>query len=323
MSILAQLEAVTNDFFLIEDGKAEDNYFETSFLLDYFLKQQKGIWKRPSGGQQITIPIRYDGNAAGFYTRGGTLDSTKREAITQINLAWKHAFGNATILRIDELKNSGPEAMINLVTEELMGAQESLRDVLATSLYNGLEGDTENLTGLNSVCDTTATTNYGGFSSNDIVSDDGTQVWTGKGSSTTTVLSLDALRTIKTASAYGKGKNSRPDFMATDETNYDTLLNILQVQQRFTEGVKTAQAGFNGVHFEGTDVFPDRYCASSNLYALNSKHVGFAVHKAGLFQRTPWEFIQGSGRDKTMKIFFDGNFVCNNRRANYRHSDIS
>ncbi|MCG7854193.1 MAG: phage major capsid protein [Methanosarcinaceae archaeon] len=323
MSILAQLEAVTNDWFLIENGKAEDNYFETSFLLDYFLKQKKGIWKRPSGGVQISIPIRYDGNKAGFYARGGVLDSTKQEAITQINLAWKHAYGNCTILRIDELKNSGPEGLINLTSEELEGGQESLRDILATSFYTGTEGDASNLTGLNAVCDTTATTNYGGFCSNDIVSQDSTQVWAGLGSSSATVMSLSALRDIKTASAYGKGKMAQPDFMATTEALYDVLLNILQVQQRFTEGVKPAKAGFSGVHFEGTDVFPDRYCPASNLYAINSKHVGFAVHSQGLFQRTPWEFIAGSARDKTMKIFFDGNAVCNNRRANYRHSSLS
>jgi len=213
--------------------------------------------------------------------------------------------------------------LINLTTEELEGAQETLRDIMATSLYNGLEGDDENLTGLNSTCNTTATTNYGGYASNDIVSDDGTKVWTGLGSSTTTTLSLDAIRDLRTAAAYGKGKSAKPDFIATDETNYDTILSILQVQQRFTEGTKTAMAGFSGVRFENCDIFPDRYCSSSNMYGLNSKHVGFAVHKNGLFQRSPWEFIAGSGRDKTLKIFFDGNFVCNNRRANYRLSDVS
>ena len=64
MAILNQLEAVTNDWFLIENGKAEDNYYETSFLLDYGIKQKKMIWKRPTGGEMISIPIRYDGNKA-------------------------------------------------------------------------------------------------------------------------------------------------------------------------------------------------------------------------------------------------------------------
>lgn len=326
MAILEQLDAVTNDYFMLENGKAEDNYFETSFLLDRFLKQKKGLFKRPSGGRRIRIPIRYDGNKAGFYTRGGTLDSTKREAITEVHIAWKHCYGNATILRIDTLENSGPEAMVDLVTEELEGAQESLRDILATSLYSGLEGDSENLTGINSITDTTATTNYAGYASNDIVSEDGTKVWTGKGSSTTTALSLAAIRTARTAAAYGKGKKLQPDLIATDEANYNTILGILQVQQRFTEGVKTAKVGFDGIHFEGSDIFPDRYVtknASSNMYLLNEKHVGFAVHKKGMMVRTPWEFIAGSARDKTLKILFDGNFICNNRRANYRLSDIS
>jgi hypothetical protein len=323
MSILTQLDAVTNDYFMIEDGKAQDNYFETSFLLDHFLKQKKGLFKRPSGGMQIRVPIRYDGNKAGFYTRGGTLDSSKQEAITEVHFAWKHLYGNATILRIDTLKNAGPEAMIDLVTEELEGAQESLRDLAATSLYLGLEGDAENFTGVNSLTETTSSTDYGGFSEDDIVSADGTKVWAGKGSSTTTVLSLSAIRDMRTAAAYGKGKQLQPDLIATDEANYNTLLAILQTQQRFTEGVKTAKAGFSGVHLEGCDVFPDRYCPASNMYALNSAHVGFAIHKKGMFEKTPWEFIAGSARDKTMKIFLDGNFVCNNRRANYRHSDIS
>jgi len=322
-TILEQLDAVTNDYFMIENGKAEDNYFETSFLLDYFLKQKKGIFKRPAGGKRIRIPIRYDGNKSGFFVRGGVLDSTKQEAITEVHLAWKYTYGNATILWVDTMENAGPEAMIDLAMEEIEGAQESQRDLMGSSIYTGTEGDVDNLTGLNAVCNTTAATAYAGYSSNDIVSIDGTKVWTGKGSSTTTSLTLAALRDIKTSSAYGKGKQARPDLMATDEANYDTLLNILQVQQRFTEGIKTAKAGFSGVHFEGTDVFPDRYCAASNLYAINTKHFGFAVHKKGMFVRMPWEFIAGSARDKTMKILFAGNAVSNNRRANYRHSDIS
>ncbi len=321
---LDQLEAVTNDFFLIKDGKAEENYFETSFLLDYFLKQKKGIHKRPSGGQQITIPIRYDGNASGFFTRGGTLDSTKREAITNVNFQWKHCYGNGTILYTDELINAGPEAMINLTTEELIGAQKSIRDTLATSLYNGLDGDTENLTGVNSMCDTTATTSYGGYASNDIVSADGTKVWTGKGSASSTTLTLNNLRVGRTAAAYGQGKQTRPDFCATTETNFDTLSNILSVQQRFTEkDSEPVKAGFQGIRFEGMDIFPDRYCPADNVYLLSSHHTGFAIHKKAMFKRTPWEKIQGSANDKTMKILFSGNFVCNNRRASYRYSNIS
>lgn len=322
--ILTQLEAVTNDFFKLDNGKAADNYFETSFLLDYGLKQKKMLFIRPSSGYKIRVPLRYDGNTSGFYSRGDTIDSTKLEAVTAIWFQWKHAFGNGTILRVDELKNAGPEGLVDLATEELFGAQESVRDVLASSIYDDAGGAANRLDGLRACCNTTATTAYGNYASNDIVSSDGTKVWTGKGSSTTTVLSMDQIRTMKTAAAYGKGKMAEPDLGVTDETNFNTIRNILTVQQRFTtEGSKPVKAGFTGVHFEGTDIFPDRYCPASAMGLINSKHFGFAVHKKGLFQRTPWRYIQGSAEDKTMKIFFDGNAISDNRRAQYWHSDIS
>jgi len=322
-TILEQLDAATHDYFMIQGGKAADNYYETSFLLNYLLKQKKGRFETFSGGKKISVPLRYDGNTAGFFVRGGTLDSTKREAITNVNFARKFAYGNATIFWVDELANAGEAQIIDLLAEELLGAQESLRDVLATSLYTGLEGDTMNLTGLNSACDTTATVAYGGYASNDIVSQDGTKVWTGKGSSSATVISIPAIQAIRTASAYGKGKTSKPDFLVTTETNFDTLAAMLQVQQRFTEGSETVKAGFEGIKFEGAEIFPDRYCPASNMYAINSKHFGFAVHKDGNMARGKWQEIAGSAQDKTMKIYFVGNAVCDNRRSLYRHSSIS
>lgn len=43
-----------------DNGKAVDIYFYESFLVNYFMKQQKGLWKRPAGGDQISVPLSYD-----------------------------------------------------------------------------------------------------------------------------------------------------------------------------------------------------------------------------------------------------------------------
>ena len=134
---------------------------------------------------------------------------------------------------------------------------------------------------------------------------------------------MDAISTIRTAAAYGEGKLSMPDLIATTETNFNTVKGILRVSQQFTEGVKTAKAGFSGVNFEGCDIFPDRYCPASGMYAFNTKHVGFTVNPKALFKRNPWHVIADSPEDRTMKIIFAGNLTCNNRRSCYRHSDIS
>jgi len=215
--------------------------------------------------------------------------------------------------------------MVDLVTEELLGAQESVSNIsLAGAIYDDVGGSTKRITGIRAVSNQTATQTFQGLASNDIVSEDGTKVWTGKGSAVATPISLDQIRIMKTAAAYGRGKMAEPDLMSTTETLFNTIRNILQVQQRFTsEGSKPVKAGFTGVHFEGTDIFPDRFCPSGDAALINSKHWGWAVHSKGMFMRSPWEYIQGSARDKTLKIFFDGNTICDNRRAHYYHSNLT
>ena len=66
MLTFGELESVTNDFFLMDGGKAVDIYFNTSFLLNYLLKQQKGIWERPDGGRRIRIPVEFDEQVSGL-----------------------------------------------------------------------------------------------------------------------------------------------------------------------------------------------------------------------------------------------------------------
>ena len=62
----AERESVTNDYFMADNGKAMDIYFRESYALTYFLKQHKGIWERPNGGEKIRIPLEYDGQESGL-----------------------------------------------------------------------------------------------------------------------------------------------------------------------------------------------------------------------------------------------------------------
>jgi hypothetical protein len=325
MTLEAQMDAVTNDYFMIDGGKAEDIYFETSYLLNYGLKQQKGIWKRPGGGRKVKIPLRYDGNETGFYGRGDTLSSDKREAITAAYFLIKHAYGNGTVLRIDTLENSGPEAMIDLVTEEVAGAQASIRKTLASSIYDNPSGVSDRLTGLRAMCNESTSLEYGELTEAEVIAQDGTTPWEGKMDSTSEPVSLDGIRTLRTDADGGQGTQDEPDLVVTSKTLFNTIKSILQVQQMFTtEGSKVVKAGFTGVYFEGADIFPDRYIpAATYMFALNSSHWGWAVHKKGYFMRTPWSIIEGSAQDRTFKILFDGNQVCNNRKVHKGHSGLT
>jgi len=323
-TMTSELDEITQDYYDLEDGKmARDIYFNTSFLLNYFIKQQKGIWERPSGGFQIRVPLEYDGQNAEFYSRGDTVSSDDRESITSVVFDWKHAYGNATVYRIDGLKNAGEYAVVQMVNQRVSGAQKSITKLLADSIYDAPGGSAERLTGLLACCNETATLAYGGKAENDIVAVDGTLPWEGKVNSDGGAISLPKIRTACSTAKLRDGAGGKPDIIVTTETLYNVLSDILQAQQRFTESTATVEAGFTGLKFEGKEIFPDDYCPAGYFFALNSKNIGFAVHKEGLFMRTKWKVIPDSPEDKTMKIYFDGNQVVNNRKAHIAYSGLT
>lgn len=313
----AERESITNDYFMADGGKATDIYFNDSFLLNYLLKQKKGLWERPEGGEHIRVPLEYAEQTSGFYSRGATVDSTDVESLNAARFDWKHAYGNATVYRIDELKNSGVYAEVQMTVQRVAGAQKTITKLLCGSIYDDHGGASTRLTGLLACCSETTGTAYGNIAEDDM------SVWEGITTTTTEAISLPVLRNMVSAAKVRDGKGGKPNLIVTTETLYNTVSDLLQVQQRFTDGKETAKAGFTGIIFEGKELFPDDYCPSGYAFALNTNYLGFAVHKKGYFVRDPWRHIPDSPGDKTMKIFFDGNMICSNRKAQIAHSNLS
>lgn len=316
-------ESVTNDYFMADNGKAVDIYFYTSFLLTYLLKQQKGIWKRPPGGEKIRVPLEYDGQEAGFYSRGEPLSSDDRESVNSAYFDWKHAYSNATIYRIDQLKNRGDYAEVELIQQRVGGAQKSITHLMAGSIYDDAGGSNKRLTGFKACCNESTTTAYGNIQEADLAAQDGTTPWEGKRNTTSEAISLDVLRTLKSDAKTRDGKGGKPDLLVTTETLWNVVAGFLQLQQRFTNATMTAKAGFVGIEFEGSAFFPDDYCDDGWLFGVNSMHIGFAVHPEGYYMRTPWDRIPDTPMDRSMKLLFDGNMVVNNRKAHKAHSNLT
>lgn len=318
-----ELEIITRDFLLADGKSAQNIYYETSYLMELLINQKKGIFERPNGGVNIKVPLKYDGAEGGFYSRNSTLSESDRQNITAVFFGWKHAFGNATIYRTDELENAGEYAEVALVTEKVTDAMETCRDQIAKNLYNAAGDDSLLITGLRSLTSESADVDYGGKSENDIVAEDGTKPWEGKTTTTTEAISLDVIRTLRSGAKIKGGKGGKPNLGVTTETLFNKINGILQVQQRFTAAEEIAKAGFTGVNFEGMDLVVDDYCPSGYLFVLNTNHVGFAIHQQGFFARTPWHNLVSGAQGRTMKILWDGNMVCNNRKAHAAHSNLS
>jgi hypothetical protein len=319
-----ELNSITNDYFAIQGKKAVDIYFYTSWLMMFLMQRQGGLWERPTGGEKIRVPLEYDEQVSGFYVRGDTISSDDRESVNAAYFDWKHCYSNATVYRIDGLKNAGDYAKVQLVTQRVGGAQKTVRKTLAGSIYDDHGGAGSRLTGLRACCSETAGTAYGGIAENDLVANDGTKPWEGKTTTTTENLTLNVIRTQASNAKVRDGVNGKPDLYVTTETLWNVVSDILQVQQRFTDQKSAAaKAGFTALWFEGKDVVADDFCPSGYSFALNSAHIGFAVHASGYFVREAWGKIPDSPGDKAMKIYWDGEMIVDNRKAHQAHSNLS
>ncbi len=322
-----EIQAITNDYFLMDGKKAVDIYFQDSFLMWKFMDKKAGVFERPEGGDRWRIPLEYDGQEGGFYSRGEALSSDSREIMNAAFAYPKHAYGNATIYRSDEQAAAGEYAEVQLVQAQIASAQKTVRKKIAQNLY-GQNGDADKaVTGLRSCCFGSSSVAYLGIAEDDLVASDGvTKPWAAKGTTTTEGISLPVIRTLRSLAKIGDGAGGKPDVGVTTETLYNLVSGILQSQQRFTEDKDVTKAGFTNIVFEGMTITPDDYVPAGYLFVLNSKHYGWAIHKDGFFQRTPWGDLANAPNGiagKTMKIFWDGNQVVNNRKAIAAHSNLS
>lgn len=321
---IAELEAVTRDYFMADNRKAVDIYFNDSFCMDRFLNKKKGLMERPSGGLKITIPLNYDGQEGGFYDKNDTLSSDDKETIANASFLWKHAYGNATIHRIDELKNAGEYAEVSLLTSKLEGAQKTIRKKIAQQIYNAGGDTAKGLTGLVAMCFGASSVPFGNIKEADLVAQDGSTPWKANNVTTTAQITLAIIRELRSLAKIGDGPGGKPDIALTTESLFNIISGILQNQQRFTEDADSAKAGFTNLVFEKQIIAADDYCPSGYFFSLNSNYYGWAVHQKGYFARTQWMDMTVNGvTAKSLKIFFDGNQICSNRKAHAGRSGLS
>lgn len=321
--ILEELNEITNDYFLLDGGKATDIYFKSSFLMKHFMEKQRGLWERPSGGKYIRVPLEYDESEGGAYTRNDPLSTDDREIIDAAYFEWKHYYGNATIYRTDGLMNAGAYAEVQLVAAKIANAQKTVRTHIAKNIYSSGGDSDRHLTGLLTLTSETQTTKYGTIAENDLVSRDGTKPWEGKTNTTGGVISLDILRTVRSQAKIHDGADGKPDIVIMTETLWNKVASILQTQQRFTQDTDTANAGFKNLVFEGMIVAVDDFCPSGYAFFLNSNNYGWAVHSQGYFARTAWADLTAGPAGQYMRIYWDGNMICNNRKAHIAASGLT
>lgn len=237
-----------------------------------------------SGGRTIVQELEYAENST--YTRYSgyeVLDISPSDTFTAAEYNIKQAAVGVSISGLEQLMNSGPEAVIDLLSSRIKNGEKTMQNGITTDMYsNGTASSSKQIGGLQLlVSDTPATGTVGGIDRasfsfwrniSSTVSALTVAVGTGNVISTLNALWVQLVR-----------GNDGPDLIIQDNNHYTTYFTALQAQQRFTSnGGGESSGGFTSLMFNNVPVILDggvgNNCPAFHTYMLNTDYIFFRPH---------------------------------------------
>jgi hypothetical protein len=280
-----------------------DNVF-TARPLTYFL-MDKGRIRMLDGGTKIVEPLIYGQNSTvNSYSGYDTLALTAQEGITAAEYDWKQYAVSIAISGIEEAKNNGEQAVLNLLEAKVMQAEESLREGFNQMFFaDGTGNSGKHWNGLGNLVEASGT--VGGINR----ATAGNEYWRSYEENTAGSLTLAQMTTAYNTVSVG---NDHPDMVLTTQTLFEKYESLLQPQLRYTD-TKTADAGFQNLLFKAAPVAYDVHCTAGVMYFLNSKYLTLVGHSGKWFSQT--EFARPENMDaRYALIMCYGNLTTRNAK---------
>lgn len=262
--------------------KLADNVSENVALLRRL--KQRGRVKPISGGRVIYQELEYAENSTyRRYSGYEVLNIAPSDVFTAAEFDIKQAAVAVSISGLEQLQNSGPEALIDLLESRIANAERTMMNNMSTDVYSDGSADGgKQIGGLQLlVADAPSSGTVGGinratwsFWQNqvfDASSDGGTAATSSNIQSYMNSLWLQCVR-----------GNDRPDLIVADNNYYKLYWESLQSIQRITSD-DMAQAGFMSLKYQDADVIFDGGYAgqapSDHMYFLNTNYIHFRPHR--------------------------------------------
>ena len=280
-----------------------DNVF-TARPLTYFLTD-KGRIRMIDGGTKIVEPLIYGTNSTvSSYAGYDTIGLTAQDGITAAEFEWKQYAASIAISGIEEAKNNGDQAILNLLEAKVMQAEESMREGFNTMFFGDGTGNSgKDWNGLGNLVEASGT--VGGINR----ATAGNEYWRSYEDNNNDPLTLAQMATAYNSVSVG---NDHPDMVLTTQTLYEKYEALLQPQLRYTD-TKTADAGFQNLLFKAAPVVYDVGCAAGVMYFLNSKYLTLVGHSGKWFSQT--EFVRPENLDaRYALIMCYGNLTVRNAK---------
>jgi hypothetical protein len=278
-----------------------DNVF-TARPLTYFL-MDKGRIRMVDGGTKIVEPLIYGQNGTvSSYSGYDTISLTAQEGMSAAEYDWKQYAASIAISGIEEAKNNGEAAIINLLEAKIMQAEESMREGFNQMFFgNGTGNSGKNWNGLGNLVSSVGT--VGGINR----ATAGNEFWRSYVNANAGALTLGKMATAYNSVSVG---NDHPDMILTTQTLFEKYEALLQPQLRYTD-TKTADAGFQNLLFKAAPVTYDEHCTAGYVYFLNSKYLTLVGHSGKWFQQT--DFVRPENLDaRYALIMCYGNLTVRN-----------
>ena len=285
-----------------------DNVTSHNALLNHIDKKGN---KMPATGRTIVQELEYAENAtAKWYSGYETLDVSPSEIFTAAEFNYKQLNGNVVISGLEQVQNSGKEAVHNLLKSRIKNLEKTLKNTVATALYaDGTGTDGKELGGLQSLVADAGTGTVGGINSstytwwkNKIYDFSGESI-TASASTIQAAMNNLWLQCIRGA--------DKPDVVTAGTTYFNFYWSSLQDNQRFTSD-DTAQAGFMNLMFMSAPVFYDDQCTATKMYMLNTDYLFLRPAKGREF--VPLGEKASVNQDAmVMPVVWAGNMTTSNR----------
>jgi len=260
-------------------------------------------------GREIIRELEHsDNTTVGFYSGYETLDVSPSDVLSSAVFSYKQMAGNVTISGLEQIQNSGTEAVINLLESRINVLEKSLMNKLSTSLYSDGTGTSgKEVGGLQLLVSDAGTGVVGGINSTTFPFWKSQQITASSSAFSTANVQTDMnnmyLKLVRGADS--------PDLIMADATAYKAFLGSLQAIQRITsDGM--ANSGFTSVAYLNSDVIFDDACPENKMYFLNTDYLRLETAASRNF--VPGEARMSVSQDAMITpMFWSGNLTCSNR----------
>lgn len=296
-------------------GQLADNMLDNNALLNRLKKRGKVV--PVSGGRTIVQELEYaDNQTFKRYSGYETLNISPSDVFTAAEFDYKQAAVAVSISGLEQLQNSGEEAIINLLASRIRNAEKSLMNGIAADIYsNGTADGGKQIGGLQLLVSKTPTSGTVGG-----IDRSAWTFWQNKATVSGTAASAANIQERMNLMALSLVRGTdKPDLIVADGNYYNHYLSSLQAIQRITSE-DMAGAGFVSLKYFGhggsADVVLDGgqggACPTNTMYFLNTDYIHFRPHKDRNF--TPiGDDRYAVNQDAMVKLIgFAGNMTLSN-----------